>query len=153
MNRTSTQSKFRFARIGTVAAAAILVNRNDGRVAFSRNAEPARPAIFTSNAAHEQFSPKMFQEMRWRNIGPFRAGRTRALAGVPSQPNVFYIGGVDSGVWKSDDYGETWKPIFDDQPTGSIGAIAVADSDPQHYLCRLRRRIAAPRSLHRRRNV
>ncbi len=68
--------------------------------------------------------------MKWRNIGPYRAGRTRALAGVPSQPNVFYIGGVDSGVWKSDDYGETWNPIFDDQPTGSIGAIAVADSDP-----------------------
>jgi photosystem II stability/assembly factor-like uncharacterized protein len=86
--------------------------------------------IFSDPAPAQQFSPSTFQEMRWRNVGPFRGGRTRALAGVPSQPNVFYIGGVDSGVWKSDDFGETWEPIFDGQPTGSIGAIAVALSDP-----------------------
>ena len=63
-------------------------------------------------------------------IGPFRGGRTRAAAGVPSQPNVFYVAQVNGGVWKSDDYGRTWNPIFDDQPTQSIGAIAVAPSDP-----------------------
>ena len=72
----------------------------------------------------------MFQEMRWRMIGPFRAGRTRAAAGVPQQPNVFYMGAVNGGVWKSDDYGRTWAPIFDAQPTQSIGDIAVAPSDP-----------------------
>ncbi len=81
-------------------------------------------------ALAQQYPQKMFQEMRWRNVGPFRAGRTRAAAGVPSQPNVFYIGGVDSGVWKTDDFGHTWEPIFDGQTTGSIGAIAVAPSDP-----------------------
>ena len=68
--------------------------------------------------------------MHWRGIGPTRAGRTRALAGVPSQPNVFYIGFDNGGVWRSTDYGSTWLPLFDEQPTGSIGAIAVAPSDP-----------------------
>ena len=72
----------------------------------------------------------MFQEMRWRMIGPFRASRTKAGTGVPSQPNVFYIGVVNGGVWKTTDYGRTWDPIFDDQGTGSVGAIAVAPSDP-----------------------
>jgi photosystem II stability/assembly factor-like uncharacterized protein len=72
----------------------------------------------------------MFESMRWRGIGPFRGGRTRAVAGVPGQPNVFYIGVVNGGVWKTTDYGRTWSPIFDDQPAGSIGAIAVAPSDP-----------------------
>jgi len=69
-------------------------------------------------------------DLHWRQIGPLRAGRTRALAGVPSQPNVFYIGFDNGGVWRSTDYGHTWKPIFDKMPTGSIGAIAVAQSDP-----------------------
>lgn len=68
--------------------------------------------------------------MRWRSIGPPRAGRARALAGVPSQPNVFYIGFDNGGVWRSTDYGSTWVPLFDSQPTGSIGAIAVAPSNP-----------------------
>ncbi len=63
-------------------------------------------------------------------IGPFRGGRTRAAAGVPGQPNVFYIGQVNGGVWKTDDYGRTWNPIFDHESTQSIGAIAVAPSDP-----------------------
>lgn len=68
--------------------------------------------------------------LQWRNIGPTRGGRTKAAAGIPSQPNVFLIGAVNGGVWKTTDYGRTWKPIFDGQPTGSIGAIAIAPSDP-----------------------
>jgi photosystem II stability/assembly factor-like uncharacterized protein len=68
--------------------------------------------------------------MHWRQIGPPRAGRARALSGVPGQPNVFYVGFDNGGVWRSTDYGSTWTPLFDSQPTGSIGAIAVAPSDP-----------------------
>ena len=81
-------------------------------------------------ARAQEISPSAYQDMRWRLIGPFRGGRTRAATGVPSQPNVFYIGQVNGGVWKSDDYGRTWTPIFDSQSTQSIGAIAVAPSDP-----------------------
>ena len=88
-------------------------------------------ALTLADVAHaQQVSPSMYQQLRWRMIGPFRGGRTRAVSGVPSQPNVFYIGQGDGGVWKSDDYGRTWNPIFDGQPSQSIGAIAVALSDP-----------------------
>jgi len=78
----------------------------------------------------QTIDPKLYSEMHWRSIGPPRAGRARALAGVPSQPNVFYIGFDNGGVWRSSDYGSTWTPLFDNQPTGSIGAIAVAPSNP-----------------------
>jgi photosystem II stability/assembly factor-like uncharacterized protein len=71
-----------------------------------------------------------FNEMRWRDIGPTRAGRARALAGVASQPNTFYAGFDNGGLWRSTDYGANWVPLFDAQSTGSIGAIGVASSNP-----------------------
>src|ERR1700738_5219254 len=81
-------------------------------------------------APAQQYDQKLFSEMRWRCIGPFRGGRTVAITGVPQQPNVFYIAAVNGGVWKTTDIGNTWEPIFDAQASGSVGAIAVAPSDP-----------------------
>jgi photosystem II stability/assembly factor-like uncharacterized protein len=81
-------------------------------------------------AVAQQPPPGLYGDLAWRMIGPLRGGRTRAVAGVPSQANVFYVGATDGGVWKTDDAGRTWQPIFDQQPTQSIGAIAVAPSDP-----------------------
>ena len=77
-----------------------------------------------------QFNANLFNSMKYRMIGPHRGGRTVGAVGVPQQPNVFYIGVNNGGVWKTNDYGRTWKPIFDDQPTGSVGDIAVAPSNP-----------------------
>ncbi len=87
-------------------------------------------ALLARASVAEQQPPGLYGDLAWRMIGPFRGGRTRAVAGVPSQPNVFYVGAADGGVWKTDDAGRTWRPVFDEQPTQSIGAIAVAPSDP-----------------------
>ena len=75
-------------------------------------------------------SPGLYSDMHWRSIGPTRAGRTRALDGVAGNPDIFYIGFDNGGLWRSTDYGSNWVPLFDDQPTSSIGAIAVAPSNP-----------------------
>ncbi|HEX3071034.1 MAG TPA: glycoside hydrolase, partial [Thermoanaerobaculia bacterium] len=77
-----------------------------------------------------QIDPGMYGDIHWRMIGPFRGGRTVAAVGVPQQPGVFYIGVNNGGVWRTNDYGRIWTPLFDEQPSGSIGAVAVAPSDP-----------------------
>ena len=86
--------------------------------------------ISFKNTNAQKFDAKYFNSMQWRCIGPHRGGRTVGAVGVPSQPNVFYIGVNNGGVWKTNDFGRTWKPIFDDQPTGSIGDIVVSPSNP-----------------------
>src|SRR2546422_2383305 len=85
--------------------------------------------VFAGPDARKQFDAKLFQELRWRLIGPPRGGRVLAVTGVRGQPEVFYFGSVGGGVWKTNDAGRTWNPIFDSQAIASIGAIAVAPSD------------------------
>ena len=75
---------------------------------------------------------RFFQDLRWRNVGPTRGGRVTAYAGVRSQPCTFYMGPTGGGIFKTDDCGETWRPISDGQiATGSIGSIEVSESNPQ----------------------
>jgi photosystem II stability/assembly factor-like uncharacterized protein len=87
-------------------------------------------AALPSSVQAQDISPKLYDSMRWRMIGPFRGGRTVGATGVVGQPNLFYIGVNNGGVWRTTDYGHTWNPIFDEQPTGSIGSLAVAPSNP-----------------------
>ena len=85
--------------------------------------------VVVASAAHAQLDERVMAGLRWRCIGPFRGGRTVAAVGIPGERHEFLIGVNHGGVWRTTDAGRTWQPIFDDQPTGSIGAIAVAPSD------------------------
>src|SRR5471032_3528828 len=84
--------------------------------------------VYAGSAASNA-NPDLFNGMKWRQIGPFRGGRVVAVSGVPGDPATWYFGAVAGGVWKSTNAGNTWQPMFDGQKIGSIGAIAVADSD------------------------
>ena len=88
------------------------------------------PFLLCAITLFSQVNESQFSQLKWRMIGPHRGGRTVGAVGVPQQPNVFYIGVNNGGVWKTTDFGRTWNPIFDDQSTGSIGDVAVAPSDP-----------------------
>ncbi|HVS46689.1 MAG TPA: hypothetical protein VMS32_08485 [Verrucomicrobiae bacterium] len=76
-------------------------------------------------------APSTFNDLQWRMIGPWRGGRALAVAGVPGDPEHFYFGAVDGGVWETRNAGRTWAPLFDGENVGSIGAIALAPSDPR----------------------
>ncbi|MGE5344676.1 MAG: WD40/YVTN/BNR-like repeat-containing protein [Acidithiobacillales bacterium] len=86
--------------------------------------------LAASQISAQPFDPSLFSGMRWRLVGPFRGGRAVTATGVPGQPDRFYFGAVGGGVWRTDNAGRTWEPIFDSQPIASIGAIAVAPSNP-----------------------
>ena len=77
----------------------------------------------------QQSDASFYSALRWRMIGPFRAGRVNAVSGVSTEPDTFYFGSVGGGVWKTINAGRTWTPIFDSQPVASIGALAVAPSN------------------------
>jgi photosystem II stability/assembly factor-like uncharacterized protein len=88
--------------------------------------------LFAPTVVNAQaLSAKVFSGLQWRLVGPFRAGRVVAVSGVPGSGDTFYFGGVDGGVWKTTDAGTVWQPIFDKEPVASIGALAVAPSDPR----------------------
>src|SRR5947209_1216779 len=80
--------------------------------------------------AQQQYDAGLYSGLKWRMIGPFRGGRVNTVSGAPGQPNTFYFGSVGGGVWKSNNAGRTWNPVFDSQPVALIGAIGVAPSNP-----------------------
>jgi photosystem II stability/assembly factor-like uncharacterized protein len=99
------------------------------RTLLSR-AIPAAGLLLSATAGLAAQTPDLYSEMHWRQIGPMRGGRGRSVVGVPGQPSLFYVGFDNGGVWRTTDYGASWEPLFDRESTGSIGAIAVAPSNP-----------------------
>ena len=110
----------RFVALGLLAAA--------GLQAVAARAEPPRPPRPGDTAA--AVDPSLFKALKWRSIGPYRGGRALAVSGVPGDPDTFYFGAVAGGVWKTTDGGATWRSLTDGTPISSIGAIAVAPSNP-----------------------
>ena len=87
---------------------------------------PASPTVSPSESLDSFFRP-----LKWRNIGPFRGGRSVAVSGVANDPLTYYMGTTGGGVWKTNDAGNSWKNISDGYfTTGSVGAVAVSESDP-----------------------
>src|ERR1700761_450028 len=88
-------------------------------------------ALCCCAALSAQVDFNSYKDLKYRLIGPFRGGRVDTVTGVPSQPNVYYFGATGGGIWKTTDGGASWDPIADGQlKTGSVGSIAVAESDP-----------------------
>ena len=90
---------------------------------------PLSPSVHATFA--QQTATPSFPEMQWRMIGPFRGGRVIPVTGVPGKPNEYLFGAVGGGIWRTTNGGNTWEPIFDAEPIASIGAIAIAPSNPQ----------------------
>src|SRR5713226_10167954 len=86
--------------------------------------------LVVSSTSLAQYNPESFSAMKWRLVGPHRAGRVTCVAGIPGKAAIYYFGTPGGGVWKTTNGGRVWKPIFDDAHVASIGAIALAPSNP-----------------------
>src|SRR6185295_14541862 len=114
----------------TGLAAGLLVGSGRAEEA-GKAAAPAKAPAPKAGAPADEFDKTALGALTWRSIGPYRGGRSVAVAGVPSQPSTYYFGGTGGGVFKTTNGGVNWKPVTDGQiATGSVGAIAVAESDP-----------------------
>ncbi len=88
------------------------------------------PAAAVLTLSAQVYDPSFYSAMRWRQTGPFRAGRVSAVCGIPGDPAIFYMGTPGGGVWKTVNGGMVWTPIFDQEQVASIGAVVVAPSNP-----------------------
>lgn len=105
------------------AAGSVQAQRRTGSV---RPADPAHTGTIAP-----AYDPALLQALEWRSIGPYRGGRVTAVTGVEGQPRLFYMGATGGGVWRTTDAGASWQSLADSSfGTGSVGAIAVAPSDP-----------------------
>jgi hypothetical protein len=114
------------SRRALLIALALMITATSAAMAAAE--EAAKSTRLAASAA--AMDEALFKGLQWRSIGPYRGGRVLAVAGVPGDPTTYYFGGVAGGVWRSTDSGQRWKPLFDHEQVSSIGAIAVADSDP-----------------------
>src|SRR5437870_978149 len=115
--------KTKLAKLVLIALALATLVRLSSSAAIAMLAPQSDPNVV--------INPSLYQDLRWRSAGPHRGGRSTAVAGVRTQPNVFYLGATGGGVWKTENYGITWSPVSDGQmSTPSIGAIDVSDSNP-----------------------
>src|SRR5262249_40929440 len=139
LHRLMTRRSFARVPVGSAFRLRVKLRRTAGALAKAvrRTGGFAIALLLACGLLHGQGSPDwrgydaaFFKALRWRSIGPFRGGRVTAVAGVPGQPLIYYMGATGGGVWKTDDAGITWAPITDGfVKTGSVGAIAVAPSD------------------------
>jgi len=110
----------------SLMALTVIVAAGTLALGFAAAAVPAPPAAERTSAV----DPSFFRALEWRNIGPYRGGRALAAAGIPGDANTFYFGAVAGGVWKTTDGGATWLPLTDGTPISSVGALAIAPSNP-----------------------